>query len=145
MDPIALTSINSTRGRKPYSLFLAGLFLGAALVLGAWFYSTYHGLNAHLAGVWKGQAEIAGTEVELSLTLQKEGSSFSGLLVAIPGGEGTFNHLEVDREGDISFTMTVSNETVTFNGKVVSDAHTMAGKMTTTSYGNGTWSLAKQS
>jgi hypothetical protein len=130
---------------KSVLTLLLGVVLGVALTFGGLWYQAHSAASMKMAGVWTGTAQVAGTEVALSLTLQNKGQDFSGLLEASPGGAASFDALKVDPAGNISFTIQVASETVSFTGKVGADAHTMTGNMTTTSYGNGTWSLNKQS
>jgi hypothetical protein len=145
-EPAALSPVPPPARRGSFAAFIFGAIIGVGLTLfGFWCHSVNEGPQAHLAGVWTGTAEVAGTEVALSLNLQSKGNTFSGELNASPGGEASFDSLTVDPAGDISFSIQVASETVSFTGKVDPKTHSMAGKMSTTSYGDGTWSLTKAS
>ncbi len=132
---------------KTILVLALGMVLGSALTIGGlWLHFHHHGgLATRVAGEWTGSASVAGTEVDLAVTLERKGNTISGHLTATPGGSGNFQGATIDGQGNISFSMTVSGESVTFTGKAAADGRSMAGRVATTSYGEGTWQLTKHS
>ncbi len=148
-----MTDAARPSGRRPKVYFILLALIGAAaLLLGLHVYSSREDLKSSLTGVWTGEVRVAGTWVDISMTFEKKGDDVSGTIVAQPGPENNmgqlqelFDHVQVDRDGNFSFAMTVMQQTVTFTGKISPHAKAMKGRIMTADYGEGTWSVKKQS
>ena len=130
---------------RSFLLVLVGMLLGAGLTLAVLFYHSSANPAGKLAGTWRGTAEVAGTEISLTLKIQNQGKNLTGQIDATPGGVASFDSISVDSLGNFSCSLHVAEEDVTFTGKLAADERSMTGKLTTTAHGDGTWSLAKDS
>jgi hypothetical protein len=133
---------------KSWPLFALGLVVGAVVLFVAMhfphlFFSPTKVTLTDAVGYWEGSLHVEDHDVDISLRAMSDGTTLSGTIRAPEVGAIPCDHLTVDSQGNVTFSLHVQDKTGTFTGKLDPVTHTMTGALSS-DVGAGNWSLMKK-